>query len=148
MTQNFTAIDDLIHEHRAMKHGAGTATKEVLSTYTPETTKSDEHEKSEEQESNKDVNKYITSKKDDSISLPPDLKKAGLQTQSDTDDQFKSAMYKIKFPISDDEIMEDLKAPPSESKRWFATILLYILERAHLTLKKVGTRVVRIFKTS
>jgi len=61
--------------------------------------------------------------------------------------QFKEALNKIKLPISDDRIMEDLKAPPTEAKRWFATILLYILERAHLTLKKVGAKTVRMFKT-
>jgi hypothetical protein len=149
MSQNFTSIDDLVQEYRAMKHGSSASTKESLPTFTPEVTKKselNENEKNEVEANNVDA--FITSKRDDSISLPPDLKKAGVKTSTDADDQFKTALYKIRFPISDEKIMDDLKAPPSESKRWFATILLYILERAHLTLKRVGSKVVRILKTN
>jgi len=63
----------------------------------------------------------------------------GVQVTND-DSQFEEALYKLKLPISDEKIMEDLKASPVESKRWYATILLYILEMAHLTLKKVGQK--------
>lgn len=142
--QNFTPIDDLIQEHKAMKYGAGSATKEVLPISSAETAPRDEQQ--EKDEENKDVGGYITPKKDESISLPPDLKKLGVQTPQ-TDDQFTAALYKIKLPVSDEKIMDDLKASPAESKRWFATLLVYILAQAHLTLKRIGTKVVRVFKT-
>ena len=142
--QNFTPINDLIQEYNAMKYGAGAATKETLPIPAVESTPIDEQK--EENIESRDVNSYIKPKKDESISLPPDLKKLGVQTP-DTDDQFKAALYKIKLPVSDEKIMDDLKASPSESKRWFATLLVYILAQAHLTLKRIGTKVVRVFKT-
>ena len=142
--QNYTAIDELVNKHKEMKYGAGSVSKEFdLPTPSLET---DESEAPTEQKTSSDeVEKYITPHSE-TINLPPDLKKIGVKTGEK--DQFKEAMNKIKLPISDDRIMEDLKASPSESRRWFATILLYILERAHLTLRKVGTKVVRILKTN
>lgn len=143
MPQNFTSIEDLVQEYRAMKYGAGSQTKEMEMPLSPHETH-DMQEFSEQETQN--AKTYVTSKTEDSITLPPDLKKIGVTT-NDESELFQAALNKIKLPISDEKIMEDLKAPPSESKRWFATILLYILERAHMTLKKIGTKVVRVFKT-
>lgn len=141
---NFTPIDDLIKKYNDMKYGTGSFSKEFgLPNKSIEI--NEVESLPEKSSSPEDEKKYITPKAE-TIKLPPDLKKMGLKTEDD--DQFKEAFNKIKLPISDDRIMEDLKAPPSESRRWYATILLYILERAHLTLKKVGTKVVRIFKTN
>lgn len=142
--QNFTPIDDLVKKHNEFKYGTGSVSKEF--DMPSKSLESSELEVLPEQKSSaENVEKYITPKAE-TIKLPPDLKKMGLKT--DEDEQFKEALNKIKLPISDDRIMEDLKAPPSDARRWYATILLYILERAHLTLKKVGTKVVRIFKTN
>lgn len=141
-SQNHTPIDDLVKKHNELKYGVGSASKEADLPGSSIEIKEVEPEK--EEVTKEDVEKYITPR-DASIKLPPDLKKIGVKTQED--DLFKETINRIKLPISDEKIMEDLKAPPSEAKRWFATILLYILERAHLTLKKVGTKVVRIFKT-
>lgn len=133
--QNFTAIDDLVKKYNEMKYGVGSVSKEAdLPSSSIEIN-----------ESETPVEQYVTPHSN-SIKLPPNLRKIGLKTEEE--DLFKETLNRIKLPISDDKIMEDLQAPPSEAKRWFATILLYILERAHLTLKKVGTKVVRIFKVS
>jgi hypothetical protein len=140
--QNHTPIDDLVKKHNELKYGVGSHSKEA--DLPGSSIEIDEIEAPVEEESPQEVEKYVTPQSN-SIKLPPDLKKIGVQ--SDEDELFKEALNKIKLPISDEKIMEDLKAPPSEAKRWYATILLYILERAHLTLKKVGTKVVRIFKT-
>ena len=144
MAQNYTSIDGLVQKHNEMKYGAGSISKE-FDIPTP-SLEIDELEKPTEQKTSLgETNEYVTPHTE-TINLPPDLKKIGVKTEDE--DQFKEAMNKVKLPISDDRIMEDLKASPSESRRWFATILLYILERAHLTLRKVGTKVVRIFKTN
>jgi len=144
MFQNFTPIDDLVREYNAMKYGSGSGAKEALSASpTPEDL--DNEEQGMEEIEEKEVSEYITPKKDASISLPPSLKKMGVVVTGD-DSQFHEALYKLKLPISDEKIMEDLQAKPSESKRWYATLLLYILQMAHLTLKKVGSKVVRVFK--
>ena len=140
---NFTPIDDLVQEYKAMKYGTGSSAKEVLLPSSSEIIQSSDMGENEEAQ----VEKFITPKKDASISLPPDLKKIGIKATGD-DNQFQAALYKLKLPISDEKIMDNLKAAPSESKRWYATILFYMLEMAHLTLKKVGTKVVRVFKTS
>lgn len=143
MSQNFTPIDGLVKKHNEMKYAAGSMAKEAdIPSRTAELGTSAENAEHEEIAEN--VSNYVTPRAD-TIKLPPDLKKLGLATNDDS--QFKAALNRIKLPISDERIMEDLKAPPSESKRWFATILIYLLERAHLTLKRVGTKVVRIFKT-
>lgn len=142
--QNYTAIDDLVKKHNAMKYGVGSAAKEA--DIPSPSVELDEVEPPVEQQGEEEhVEQYVTPKSN-SIKLPPDLKKIGVKT--DEDDQFKEALSRIKLPISDEKIMEDLQAPPTEGKRWFATLLLYILEQAHMTLKRVGTHVVRIFKTS
>ena len=146
MASNFTAIDDLVNEYKAMKYGAGSGIKESPPiTPSPEAKKNDEAQEEEPKE--KDVNEYITPKKDETIILPPDLKKIGVQTTND-DGQFHAALYKLKLPISDEKIIEDLKAKPTESKRWYATILKYMLQLSHISLKKVGSKVVRVFKTN
>lgn len=145
MAQNYTAIDELVKKHNEMRHGAGSASKE-LDIPPPSNEASELESSSEQQETEKPVESYVTPHAQ-SIKLPPNLKKLGMKT-TDNDDQFKEALYKIKFPISDDRIMEDLHAKPTESKRWYATILLYMLQMAHLTLKKVGSKVVRVFKTN
>lgn len=135
LAQNYTAIDELVKKHNEMKYGVGSVSKEADLPGSS----------IEINESETPVEQYVTPHSN-SIKLPPDLKKIGLRTEEE--DLFKETLNRIKLPISDDKIMEDLQAPPSESKRWFATILLYILERAHMTLKKVGTKVVRMFKTN
>jgi hypothetical protein len=142
-SQNYTPIDDLVKKHNEMKYGVGSASKEADLPGTSmeiEEVETPVEQNVEEEE----VEKYVTPT-DASIKLPPNLKKVGVKSVEE--DLFKETLNKIKLPISDEKIMEDLKAPPSEAKRWYATILLYILERAHLTLKKVGTKVVRMFKT-
>lgn len=143
MPQNFTSIEDLVREHMAMKYGAGSQSKEMDIPPSPHETH-DMQEFSEQETQN--AKTHVTSKTDDTITLPPDLKSIGIETNNENE-LFQATLNKIKLPISDEKIMEDLQAPPSESKRWFATILLYILERAHMTLKKIGKKVVRVFKT-
>lgn len=133
--QNFTAIDELVKKHNEMKYGVGSSSKEADIPGSS----------IEINEGEIPIEQYVTPHSN-SIKLPPNLRKIGLKTEEE--DLFKETLNRIKLPISDDKIMQDLQAPPSESKRWFATILLYILERAHLTLKMVGTKVVRIFKVS
>lgn len=135
-TQNFTAIDDLVQQYHG---GMVSLPKEVEPVLTPpekyHLQEVVEHEPEEE------VKPFIQIKPE-SIKLPPDLQKLGLKPISNT--QFQS--YKnIKLPISDDKIVIGLHAPITTSIRWLATFAKYLLQRAHLTLKVVHGRVVRIF---
>jgi len=95
-----------------------------------------------EHELEKELHPYIQ-KRAETIKLPPDLKKIGLQSSSTT--QFPS-YQSVKIPISDDRVISGLHAPITSSLRWLATLALYILRQAHLGLKVVHGHVVRIFK--
>ena len=140
MAQNFTPITDLIEKYNEMKYGAGSMAKEALPVAQNEQV---EHEDTVEHEpAQKPVAHYVTPHAD-SISLPPALKELGLEEVNTTD---FPKLNNIRLPISDEQIMKDLQAPPTESKRWYATFFVYLLERAHLTLKRVGTKVIRVMK--
>ncbi|MCX7955545.1 MAG: hypothetical protein N2593_00315 [Patescibacteria group bacterium] len=79
----------------------------------------------------------------ETINLPPDLKKLGIQHVSST----KFPSYKnIKLPISDEKVVVGLRAPITSSIRWLATLAVYLLAKAHLGLKVVGGKVIRVFK--
>ena len=79
----------------------------------------------------------------ETIELPPDLKKMGLQAVSHS----KFPSYKnIKLPLSDEKIIVGQKAPITSSLRWLATFALYILAQAHLGLKVVHGHVIRVLK--
>lgn len=95
-----------------------------------------------EHELEKELHPYIQ-KRSETIKLPPDLKKIGLQSSSTT--QFPS-YQSVKIPISDDRVIFGLNAPITSSLRWLATLALYILKQAHLSLKVVHGHVVRILK--
>lgn len=95
-----------------------------------------EHEPSEEV-------KPFVQPKPETIKLPPDLKKIGLQPVTTT--QFPT-YQNVKLPISDDKVVSGLHAPITSALRWLATLAIYILRQAHLTLKVVGGRVIRVIK--
>ena len=83
------------------------------------------------------------SPRSETIELPPDLKKLGLQAVSHS----KFPSYKnIKLPLSDEKIIVGQKAPITSSLRWLATFALYILAQAHLGLKVVHGHVIRVLK--
>jgi hypothetical protein len=135
MAKNFTPIDDLIKNSRP---SVSTPMKEVEPpVYSQE--KYDIKETAE-QEVDKEVRPFIEVKSQ-TIQLPPDLKRLGVQPVSPT--VFQS-FQNIKLPISDDKVVVGLHAPISSSFRWLATLALYILRRAHLSLKTVHGKVIRI----
>lgn len=79
----------------------------------------------------------------ETIELPPDLKKMGLQAVSNS----KFSSYKnIKLPLSDEKIVVGKKAPITSSIRWLAEFALFILAQAHLGLKVIHGRVIRVIK--
>lgn len=90
----------------------------------------------------KEITPYVQVRSE-TIELPPDLKKLGLQPVSHT----KFSTYKsLTLPISDDKIIQGLHAPIYSSLRWLATLAMYLLKKAHLTLKVIHGHVVRVVK--
>ncbi len=90
----------------------------------------------------KEVKSYLKVRKE-TIKLPPDLKKIGVQAVSTP--QF-SQSQSIKLPLSDEKIIAGLHAPVTSSLRWLATLALYLLQMAHLQLKVVHGKIVRVFR--
>lgn len=79
----------------------------------------------------------------ETIDLPADLKKMGIQSSQTT----KFPTYqKVVLPISDDKVLKGLHAPIYSSFRWLATLAIYLLRQAHLTLKVIHGQVVRVMK--
>jgi len=95
-----------------------------------------------EHEVSPEVTPYVQ-KRAETIKLPPDLKKMGVQTSSISQ---TTSFQNVKIPLSDDKVIIGTKAPITSSLRWLATLALYILRRAHLSLKVVHGHVVRVFK--
>lgn len=144
MNSNYTPITDFIKKHRLMKSGlGGSSSKESESISVKQETQPEQIQEVVEYKPEKEVSTYITSRTE-TIELPPDLKQFGLQPASTT--QFPS-YQNIKLPLSDEKIIVGLHAPITSSVRWLATFALYLLRLAHLGLKTIHGRVVRVIQS-
>lgn len=76
------------------------------------------------------------------IELPPDLKKLGV-TPGPSGIPVVSAVS-VTLPLSDDKIINGLKAPIAQSLKWLALWCIFRLQKAHLVLKKIHGIVVRV----
>jgi len=139
MTQkNYTPIDDLIKKWQQKdlislpnKESEPIPKKEVI-----------EFKEVKEAEVEEEVKPHLI-KREETIKLPPDIEKLGLKPVPSSDlPQYQN----IKLPLSDDKIVVALHAPISSSIRWLATLALYLLQQAHISLKVVHGRVVRVLK--
>ncbi len=135
-TKNYTTVDDLLDETKNKDKVSFPKEAEPIAAEKFEIKEVGENNLEEE------VRPFI-SPRSETIELPPDLKKLGLQAVSNS----KFSGYKnIKLPLSDEKIMVGQKAPITSSIRWLATFALYILAQAHLGLKVVHGHVIRVLK--
>jgi len=138
MTQkNYTPIDDLIKKW-PQNDIISLPSKEAE----PIIKKEIEFKEVKEKEIEEEIGPHVV-KRQEIINLPPDLKNLGLKPISTT--QFPQYQT-VKLPISDEKIITGLSAPVSSSLRWLATLALYLLQQAHLSLKVIHGRVVRVLK--
>ena len=132
-TKNYTPIDDLIAQSRGVskvKEGEPIIGAEF------------KIQESTEHEPNKEVERFINPRAE-TIKLPKDLKEAGLEEVNSTNfPNYKN----IKLPIADDKVVTGLHAPITSSLRWLATFAVYLLQIAHLKLKVVHGKVVRVIR--
>jgi len=138
MAKNFTAIDDLVKKLKK-ENRAVSLHKEAE----PVAAEKFEIKEVVEYKAEEEVRPYI-SPRQDTIELPPDLKKMGLQPTSST--QF-SSYQNITLPIPDEKIVVGLHAPITSSIRWLATLAVYLLARVHLGLKVVHGKVIRVLRS-
>lgn len=134
--KNFTPLPEWL---KKQKINSGSAQKET------EPPKKSEfltiQEKVEREIEDKEVKPFVKIKPE-TIKIPPDLKKIGVQTPVSTPKVF--TYQQIKTPIPDEKIIQGLHAPITSSFRWLATLAVYILKMAHLRLKVIGGKVVRV----
>ncbi len=136
-SQNYTPIDHLINKKPTESIGLPKEAEPVL-----QPAEEKQIQEAVEHEPPDEVKPFVEPKAE-SIKLPPDLKRIGLQAVSQT--QFPT-YQNVKLPISDDKVMQGLHAPVSSSLRWLATLAVYMLRLAHLQLKVVSGKAIRIIK--
>lgn len=137
MPDNFTDISDLTKKqntHPISPSKEGEPAKMNEFSQLQEVT---EHEPQHEE-----VKQHVQVRAE-TIELPPDLKKMGLQPVNQT--QFPT-YQNVKLPISDDKVISGQKAPVTSSLRWLSTLALYMLKMAHIQLKTIHGKVVRVVK--
>lgn len=76
------------------------------------------------------------------VEVPPDLQEMGIQATPTM--QFETQQHQTLIP--DQQIIKGLHQPPTSSFRWLAELALYILKRAHITLKTVHGKIMRVVK--
>ena len=138
MANNFTAIDDLITKQKTQPVSTPKEAEPIIAE--PEYI--DIQETVEHEITDEEVKKHVVIRPE-TIRLPPDLKKLGVQATSSA--QFQN-VQNIVTPLADNKVVSGLHAPVSSSLRWLATLAWYILKKAHITLKNIHGHVVRIFK--
>lgn len=93
-----------------------------------------------EHEPEEKVKPFVESRRE-IIELPEDLKKLGVESTA----QVQFPTYRqVKLPLRDERVFKGLEEPITSSFRWLAELALYLLKTAHLTLKQIHGRVVRV----
>lgn len=139
MTQKtYTPIDDLIKIQQKNEPVSSLPNKEME----PVPKKEIEFKEVKEKEVDEEVKPHVV-KRQETIELPSDLKKMGLRPVPTT--QFPQYQT-VKLPLSDEKIIVGLHAPVTSSLRWLAALALYLLKRAHLSLKVAHGKVFRVFR--
>jgi len=77
---------------------------------------------------------------EETIELPEELKKIGVESTSALK---HPTLEEIKLPFSDEKVVSGQRAPLTSSFRWLASLCIYILKKAHLTLKVIHGKVIR-----
>lgn len=138
MTDNYTPLKPDFFREKKQAHFIGLVGKEKEPPLRKEIT----IEERVELEPEKEVTPFLKVRTE-TIKLPPDLKKLGVQAVSTP--KFTQSQS-IKLPLSDEKIITGLHAPVTSSLRWLATLALYLLQMAHLQLKVVHGKIVRVFR--
>ena len=138
MAKNYTSIEDLIKKRQQFQISAQPGGKESEPAVFE---RPFEIKEVVEKGVEKEVEPYVTARQEE-VTLDESLKKAGLQPVSGS---IKFPDYRsLKFPISDEKVLEGLHAPINSSLRWLSELIVYILKKFHIQLKRVHGKVVRV----
>jgi hypothetical protein len=81
-------------------------------------------------------------KRGKTVDINEDLRKIGVIPVETNDGS--SNFKQVHLPITDDSVVAGLKQPITSSFRWLAEFALYLLRKAHMILKKVHGKIVRV----
>lgn len=81
----------------------------------------------------------------ETIELPPDVKKLGVtQTGAATPLTQTTSIPSVQLPISDTQVVGGLSASVSLALRWLAVWCIKRLKKAHVALKVIHGRIIRV----
>lgn len=81
----------------------------------------------------------------DTIELPPDVKKLGVtQTGPSAPVSTTTTLPSVTLPISDQQVVAGLHAQILNSLRWLAIWCMKRLKKAHIALKNMHGKIVRV----
>ncbi len=144
---NYTPIDNFIEEYNKNRPKASTVsvTKEgePITIFSESRPKQEiEFTETEPSIEDREVKEYVEVTKNEPT-LSPELKKAGLNV---VDSSSLDPKHRITLPITDEKILEGLDKPIDTSWRWLSEFARFFLLQAHITLKKIHGKVVRIIQ--
>lgn len=140
VTKNFTPVDD---ELKKKQNGQYVSKPKESEPTLGAPEDYDVKEVVEHEVTDEEIKSHVTIHPE-TIELPPDLKKLGVQsTQTTSFPTFQN----VKTPLADDKVLTGLHAPITSSLRWLATFAWYLLQKAHVTLRLVHGKVMRVFKS-
>lgn len=99
---------------------------------------------SQEVEIPKEVERMGVTKIREEIELPPDVKKLGVAPSSSTVPVATTILPQIVLPISDQNVLVGLHAKVTIALRWLAVWCIRKLKKAHLTLKVIHGKIIRV----
>lgn len=115
--------------------------QEVVKIIAPEAVSEISHEVSLPQEVEKAGVEIIK----ETIELPPDVKKLGVTTTGpSTPVAAATTTLQVTLPISDQQVVAGLHAQILSSLRWLAIWCVRKLKKAHIALKKIHGKIVRV----
>lgn len=80
----------------------------------------------------------------ETIELPPDVKKLGVTPAGPSAPVTTTAMPQVVLPISDPQVVAGFHAQIISSLRWLATWCIRKLKKAHIILKNIHGKIVRV----
>ncbi len=138
--QNYSPLDDLIARYKKTSY-TPLPSKEMEPVITQEEQK-DVKIVAEHKDLDQEIKPHVQVRRE-VVEVPPDLQAIGVQATPTT--QF-ATQQQLQTLIPDADIIKGLHQPPTSSFRWLAELALYILKRAHITLKTVHGKIMRVVK--
>lgn len=82
----------------------------------------------------------------ETIELPPDIKKLGIAPTGSATPVVTTVVPPVVLPISDDKVVAGLHARLLSSLRWLAVWCIKKLKKAHIILKIIHGKIIRVKK--